>query len=370
MPKIYKDSLWKGVIEKLFPEFFDFFFEEWKGKIDLSRGFTFLDKELQKLRPTAVEKNRVADKLVKLYTREGEEQWILIHIEVQGYEDKQFEERMFTYFYRILDRYKVKIHALAILTDGNPNYLPNAYIYEFMGTRLTYSFDHYKLIHKLKKDFARKKGNPFSIIMETAWLSLQKQNDDSIFRSKILLIRKLLKSGMSKTTVENVVYFIKYYNKFKMEAKQLQLEETIEELRNGREPFGVIERIIVDLMETSKEEIEEARHELQLVKQEIAVEKQRVEKAKRKAEEEKRKAEEEKHKAEEAKREAEAEKQKAEKAKRKAEEGKRKAEAAALNTLKKNIFSLLSKGLTAEETARLLDLSPDLVEEVRKEHEL
>ena len=36
-------------------------------------------------------------------------QWILVHIEVQGYADKEFPERMFRYFYRIFDKYNEKI---------------------------------------------------------------------------------------------------------------------------------------------------------------------------------------------------------------------------------------------------------------------
>jgi len=332
MPKVYKDSLWKGVIEQLFPEFFDYFFKKWKDQINLDKGFSFLDKKLLKLMPLADAKNRIADKLVKLYTRDGEEKWILIHIEVQGYEDKFFEERMFTYFYRIFDRYKVKIHALAILTDGNPNYLPDSYRYEFMGTSLTYSFDHYKLLSKTRKDFEGNKNNPFSIIMETAWLNLQTPDDNNLFNNNIRLVKRLFGLGLSKQKVEHILYFIKHYNQFKMEAKELELEETIELLKSGKkEPFGVIERIIVDLMETSKEELEEAKKEArQEARKEVMIE---VKKNTIKQ---------------------------VEKAKQEASEG----------TLKQSIYNLLSEGFSPEDTARLLKASPALVQEVKKQHGL
>jgi len=43
---------------------------------------------------------RFADKLIKVFNRQGEEDWILVHIEVQGDTSKrvQFTERMFRYY--------------------------------------------------------------------------------------------------------------------------------------------------------------------------------------------------------------------------------------------------------------------------------
>ena len=58
------------------------------------------------------------DKLVQVYLKDGSEKWILIHIEVQGYNDLNFPERMFKYFYyRIYDKYGKKIVALAIFLE-------------------------------------------------------------------------------------------------------------------------------------------------------------------------------------------------------------------------------------------------------------
>ena len=55
-------------------------------------------------------------------------------------------ERMFRYFYKISDRYKVSVTAVAILADGNKNYRPKLYVQEFMGTSLRYSFNSYKIL--------------------------------------------------------------------------------------------------------------------------------------------------------------------------------------------------------------------------------
>jgi len=46
----------------------------------------------------------------------------LVHIEVQGYPDEEFSERMFRYFYKIFDRHGKRVVSMAILTgtEGTP----------------------------------------------------------------------------------------------------------------------------------------------------------------------------------------------------------------------------------------------------------
>ena len=88
----------------------------------LDKDFQFLDKELEQLLSTEeIESPKFVDKLVKVFSRSGWEEWRLIHIEIQGYQDKNFARRMFTYFYRILDKYDKPITAIAIFTDNNRN---------------------------------------------------------------------------------------------------------------------------------------------------------------------------------------------------------------------------------------------------------
>ena len=66
-----------------------------------------MDKEMAEMYPEPHKKSdtRFVDKLVKVYTTAGTARYLLIHIEVQGQYDKEFTKRMFTYFYRIYDRF-------------------------------------------------------------------------------------------------------------------------------------------------------------------------------------------------------------------------------------------------------------------------
>jgi hypothetical protein len=65
---------------------------------------------------------RLADALVQVTLTSGEQRWIYVHIEVQGQRDADFAQRMFTYNYRLFDRYACPIASLAVLADddGSP----------------------------------------------------------------------------------------------------------------------------------------------------------------------------------------------------------------------------------------------------------
>lgn len=92
---ISKDLLWKGIIEDLLEEFLQFFFTDYFHLIDFSKGVQFLDQELAQLYTDSDSRLRRADKLIKIFLNNGHEHWILIHLEVQGYNDPQVGLRMF-----------------------------------------------------------------------------------------------------------------------------------------------------------------------------------------------------------------------------------------------------------------------------------
>ena len=46
---ISNDSLWKGIIEDLLPDFLAFFYSD--QTFDLDKGYEFLDKELEEIYP-------------------------------------------------------------------------------------------------------------------------------------------------------------------------------------------------------------------------------------------------------------------------------------------------------------------------------
>ncbi len=107
------DSPWKQMLQLYFEDFMQFFFPQAHAQIDWSRGFEFLDQELQQVVRDAELGKRLIDKLVKIYRIGGEESWLLIHIEIQSQEETDFPKRMFVYNYRIFDRYDRSVASCA-----------------------------------------------------------------------------------------------------------------------------------------------------------------------------------------------------------------------------------------------------------------
>ena len=140
------DSPWKEALERYFPEFVALLFPTIHTAIDWSRGYTFLDKELQQVVRDAELGRRYADKLAQVYTHEGLETWVLVHVEIQGEAERGFEERMYVYNYRLFDRYRVDIVSLAVLADATPGYRPGEYRRCRWGCDLVFRFPVEKLL--------------------------------------------------------------------------------------------------------------------------------------------------------------------------------------------------------------------------------
>lgn len=141
------DLIWKSVLEEVFEDFLRFFFAEADSLFDIDKGFEYLDKELEQLFPPQDGEYapRFVDKLVKVFRWDGTEDWLLVHIEVQGQFQKDFGERMFAYYYRIKDKYAKPITAISIFTDKNKRFHPKGYVLQYLGTEVSYKFNTYKI---------------------------------------------------------------------------------------------------------------------------------------------------------------------------------------------------------------------------------
>jgi len=97
MPRKKDDALLKAAFEELFPYLLRFCFPDADKMFNIRKGFVFLDKELTELFPELKKQggNRFVDMLVKTFLKNGKEEWILVHIEIQGGSTKGFPKRMF-----------------------------------------------------------------------------------------------------------------------------------------------------------------------------------------------------------------------------------------------------------------------------------
>ncbi len=258
-----RDALLKGAVEDFCEDFLYFFFPDHIHLFDLEKGFEFLDKELIEIRPKSKGNQRYSDKLVKVFMRDGSEEWILVHIEMQGYDDPEFRERMFIYYYRILDKYQKRVTAIAIMTDDSNDH-PTRYETSFIGTKLIYEFNSYKLKSKTPEDFANT-DNPFAIIMEVAWYALKNNqlDDEALYNFKIQLVRRLKTLNYDSEKIRALFNFIKQYVNFEKLEINLKFEQQSNIIFENQGTMGIIEAIIDDTKRQVREQtIAEVREEV------------------------------------------------------------------------------------------------------------
>src|SRR5690606_6430556 len=252
------DPLWKSILEQTFSHFLKFIFLDAEESFDLRKPFDYLDKEFESLFPP--ESNgkgiRYVDKLVKVFLKNGEEQFVLCHVEVQSSKGKgDLAERMFRYFYKISDRYKVPVTAIAILADGNRNYRPKVYVQEFMGTSLRYNFNSYKIIDK-NESALRSNSNPFAVVVLTALLSILHRNvsDEELKDMKHDLYEEMMRRKMDKTTRQGIYDFLAYYVSFQNPENFTKFEQEVENKLGRSNSMGTREYLLEKAERKGKQE--------------------------------------------------------------------------------------------------------------------
>ena len=146
-----------------------------------------MDKELQKILKTNETGKRYADKLVKVYLTSGEEKWLLIHVEVQGYREADLAERIYTYNYRIFDRYRKEVISAVILTDPDPGYRPDRYVRSRWGFTHTMAFPLVKLIdYRKRRDELKANANPFALVVERFYAILTVLRGEEAMRKAMI----------------------------------------------------------------------------------------------------------------------------------------------------------------------------------------
>jgi hypothetical protein len=250
-----KDILWKAGIEDFFEYLLYFFFPELMAQIDFARGFDFLDKELGGLFPSDdPEHPKFIDKLVRVYLKTGREKWFLIHIEVQGYRQRIFPERMFRYFYRIRDKYNRDVVSLAIYLNKRTRANSMVYTYRFGKTVLNFDFHRYYVGDQEEEELSMSQ-NPFALIILTALVGLRKELKDSeLGELKYNLTRRLLKAKMSREKILRLLGFVNSYLPFKEKENSIKFAERIEPLTTKNKSMGILE-VLAD--EAKKEAVKE-----------------------------------------------------------------------------------------------------------------
>lgn len=210
------DSPWKHVLKHFFQFFMEFCLSELAVPIDWSKGYETLDKELQKIVPASQTGKRLSDLLFKVWLKNGEEKWILIHLEIQGQKRDDFPHRMFVYNYRTYDQYKKPVVSIALLLDADPEWRPD--FFEMTSPLsekesepyLQFRYHVIKLIDYAarKQELYERKDLFAKVILAQLVVMETRKNVASRVPSKLALVKELLKLGLTNDQTRELYKFI------------------------------------------------------------------------------------------------------------------------------------------------------------------
>jgi len=166
---------------------------------------------------------------------------------------------MFQYYYRILDQYDKPITAFAIFADSDKNFHPKYYEREFLGTRVHYSYNTYKIIDQDDASL-KASNNPFAMAVLAAKLVLLRPalRDQQLLDRASALVKNLLNMQMSRDKIRKVMNFLRYYIHFENPEMIAKFEQRISILTGGSTTMG-IEEFLLD--NAKKEGIEKGKLE-------------------------------------------------------------------------------------------------------------
>jgi hypothetical protein len=204
------DSPWKEILEGCFPDFMAFYFPDAHAQIDWTLGYEFKNTELRQIVQEAEQGKGYIDALAQVTLKghdHDRERWVCIHIEVQSQRDKDFAKRIYTYNYRLFDRYDRPIASMAILADSNKHWKPEHFAYEVLGCCHRLDFPTAKLLDYAEQiEALEHHANPFALVT-LAHLATQqtKQDKEARYQAKIRLIRLLYQRDWSRERIKDLL---------------------------------------------------------------------------------------------------------------------------------------------------------------------
>ena len=206
--------------------------------VDFTQSFTFLDKELRDTLQVMGEEHNAAkfvDTLVEVPLKSGKDQWVLLHIEVQGQGGEDISLRMILYCCLIFAHYRRMPVALAILTDKRPSSETlGEFEFSEYGTKLLYKYNVFEVYGQNDEELLTSE-NPFDSFIYAAkkygdYMSEDKQ------RVKLEYLLKITRSlqALGLNTKERAGILVLVSRLINLEDAELK-KQYIEEMRGETE---------------------------------------------------------------------------------------------------------------------------------------
>jgi len=245
-PTKQNGELLKGAFEEWFVEFLRFIYPNADELFDFTRGLTFMDKELLAIIPERERKKgkRIADLLVKVYLKDGTERWILLHTEIEGGNQEDFASRLFQYWYRIFDRYRVPVETIAVFTGDKSQHKPSEYIHKSIDTSIHFRYRTYHIFDDDERELLAM-DNAFALIVVACQKALQegKVPDEELGRDRLSIAKALLRHDYDHDRIISFLVFLKNFLYINDSEINRIFDEHVIQLTGGAINMGIIETV-------------------------------------------------------------------------------------------------------------------------------
>ena len=202
------DLLWKDLFTEFDSEAILFFFGIKLFKsIDFSVPPEYLEQEFNTTFAANQPTKKIADKIIRYRLKNGQDKYIIIHVEFQGQSEEDFALRMYTYFVYIFIKYgNTDVTALALYTGASRPKVYNCFKVSNFGTTMTYKFNTYT-VREQKEAQLLASENPFALAVLASLYMIKAGQDDFKkleYKKKLVeisIVKNFNRAKLFRTTV-------------------------------------------------------------------------------------------------------------------------------------------------------------------------
>ena len=220
------DARWKELIYAFVEEFIQYFLPDLYEDVDFSVAPEFLEQELHKLFADEERKGKkISDKLIKVRLKNGEDSFILVHVEIEGDAPTSYPREVFKYYYRIYDRYETDITTLVIYVGDQVPLVHNVYNRNTYGTKLSFAFTSYLVKSQNEVDLLASRNICALAVLANLYVLQSKHDYSKRYSFKRELLNLLLERNYSRKSIVDIFAFIRLLMLLPSELEQKLITE-------------------------------------------------------------------------------------------------------------------------------------------------
>ncbi|MDR1508548.1 MAG: hypothetical protein LBS53_02810, partial [Synergistaceae bacterium] len=226
------DGFWKDLIERFFYHLLKRALPELYEKADRAVAPRFLDKEFRDILNTSDPKIHTsphfADFVLEVPLKNGDAEWIILHIEAQGPQGGNLAVRMRIYESLIFAHYLKEPVALVIITHKRPVNEPTYYSHNRFGTESIYRYSSLVLWELDDKELLAS-DNPIDLVLYAAKFALKAKKELQKFNFLRKIVGLLDERGWSMEEKRDLLLFVERIVNMKDETLITQYREVLEQ---------------------------------------------------------------------------------------------------------------------------------------------